>query len=159
MLCVRWGTRTRRQWQRQKTISSSYPKAPVQESKQLFPQLHKPLHLYVNMSEFVILIVPYFALGKRYTYKHICVCIYIHICISIYTYVYTHIQKVICLEWGKSDYSYLLFIFFFYYSLYFSLWPKMLLHWHLLPHILSFLQRPIETGLLLLFSLVLVYLW
>lgn len=43
----------------------SYPGASVQESKQLFPQLHKPLHLSVNVSDFVTLIVPYSALGNK----------------------------------------------------------------------------------------------
>lgn len=43
----------------------SYPKAPVQESNQLLPQLHKPLHLSVNVSDFVTLIVPYFAPGRK----------------------------------------------------------------------------------------------
>lgn len=43
----------------------SYPGAPVQESKQLFPQLHKPLHLSVNVSDFVTLIVPFSAPGEK----------------------------------------------------------------------------------------------
>lgn len=37
----------------------------MQESKQLLPQLHKPLHLSVNVSDFVTLIVPYVAPGRR----------------------------------------------------------------------------------------------
>lgn len=44
---------------------SSYPKAAEQESKQSPPQLHKPLHLSVNVSDFVTLIVPYFAVGRK----------------------------------------------------------------------------------------------
>lgn len=55
---------------RENTIHlSSYPKAPVQEPKQLLPQLHKPLHLPVNMSDFVTLIRPYFAMGRKKKYK------------------------------------------------------------------------------------------
>lgn len=42
-----------------------YPEAPVQESKQLLPQPHKPLHLSVNVSDFVTLIVPYSAPGNK----------------------------------------------------------------------------------------------
>lgn len=140
MFCVRWCTGTRRQWQRQKTISSSYPKAPVQESKQLLPRLHKSLHFYVNVSDFVILIVSYFALGKKYTY--ICVCVH----------MYTHSDLFRERETKLCSYLLLLFIFLFCYSLYFILWPKMLLHWHFLLHILFSLQRPIETGPFLLFS-------
>lgn len=62
----------------------SYPKAPVQESKQLLPQLHKPLHLSVNVSDFVTLIVPYFALGRKKKKKK---------------------KKVICLE-NKQEYTF-----------------------------------------------------
>lgn len=94
------------------------PEAPVQESKQLLPQLHKPLHLSVNVSDFVILIVPYSAPGNNNNKK-----------------------KVICLE-NKQGYTYfplsLSILLFF---LYFILWSDVLLQWHLLFHMPSSLQR------------------
>lgn len=80
--------------------------------------------------------------------------VYIYICVYVCVYVYTHIHSNLFREREMKLYSYLLllFIFLFCYSLYFILWPKTFLHWHFLLHILSSLQRPIETGPFLLFS-------
>jgi len=96
----------------------SYPGAPVQESKQLFPQLHKPLHLSVNVSDFVTLIVPFSAPGEKKKS---------HLFIEL-TRVHFYFPLSL---------SILLFLF-----LYFILWSDVLLQWHLLFHMPSSLQRP-----------------